>query len=171
VAILTSMTIEHFEMFVEASVRSHAEDNVASGRWTVGESERLARSELERLLPQGLATPDHHLYEIRAQADGPVVGYVWFGGVPRGSTTIAFVFQIFIHPAHRRLGHGRAALLQVEALASGSGYSAIALNVFGSNTGAQGLYRSLGYAVTSMSMHKPLAANRVGAQDPAPEIS
>jgi len=71
------------------------------------------------------------------------------------------VFQIFIYPAYRRQGHGRAALLQVEALASGLGLPAIALNVVGSNVGAQALYRSLGYTVTSLSMQKPLATSSV----------
>ena len=155
-AILRSMPIEQFEAFVEASVRSYAADNVASGRWPAGESEQLARSELDKLLPQGLATPDHYLYVIMAEENGPVVGFVWFGSVPRRNGNIAFVFHIFIHPAYRRQGHARAALLQVEVLAGSLGLSAVALNVFGSNVGAQALYRSLGYAVTSMGMQKKL---------------
>jgi len=136
---------------------------VASGRWLAQESEQLARSELDRLLPRGLETPDHYLYEVTAEADGPVVGFLWFGSVPRGSSKVAFVFQIFVYPAYRRQGHGRAALLQVEAVARSLGLSGVALNVFGSNAGAQALYRSLGYAVTSLSMHKPLEANRVAS--------
>ena len=155
------MPIAQFDAFVEAAARSHAADNVASGRWLAQESEQLARSELGRLLPKGLETPDHYLYEVTAEADGPVVGFLWFGSVPRGSSKVAFVFQIFVYPAYRRQGHGRAALLQVEAVARSLGLSGVALNVFGSNAGAQALYRSLGYAVTSLSMHKPFEANSV----------
>ncbi len=155
------MPNEHFEAFAEAAARSHAEDGVASGRWAAHESEQLARSELNRLLPQGLATPDHYFYEVIAEANPPVIGFVWFGSVLRRSHKVAFVFQIFIYPAYRRQGHGKAALLQVEALASGLGLPAIALNVVGSNVGAQALYRSLGYTVTSLSMQKPLATSSV----------
>jgi len=41
------------------------------------------------------------------------------------------------------------------------GLTGVALNVFGSNLAAQALYRSLGYVVTSLSMHKPLSTSRV----------
>jgi ribosomal protein S18 acetylase RimI-like enzyme len=107
-----------------------------------------------------MATPDHYFYEVQAEADSPVIGFVWFGSVPRRGNRVAFVFQIFIYPEYRRQGHGRAALQQVEALATCLGLPEIALNVFGSNVGAQALYRSLGYTVTTLSMHKPLAKSR-----------
>ena len=64
------------------------------------------------------------------------------------------------YPEHRRQGHGRAALVQVEKLAEAMGLTGVALNVFGSNSAAQALYRSLGYSVTSLSMHKPLSISR-----------
>ena len=155
------MPIEQFGAFVDASANSHAADNVASGRWLAEEAEQLARSELSRLLPQGIATPEHFFYEVIAEANGPVIGFVWLGSMPRGNSKVAFVFQLFVYPAYRRQGHGRAALLQVEALARSLGLSGVALNVSGSNTSAQALYRSLGYAVVSMGMHKPLAPSRV----------
>jgi len=85
------------------------------------------------------------------------MGFVWLGSLPRGSVRVAFVFQLFVYPEHRRQGHGRAALLQVEKLAEAMGLTGVALNVFGSNSTAQALYRSLGYVVTSLSMHKPLS--------------
>ena len=154
--ILEPMPPERFDEFVDVVSASHAADNVASGRWAEQESESLARAELERHLPQRAATPDHHFYEIRCDPAGPVLGFVWLGSLPRGSVRVAFVFQLFVYPEHRRQGHGRAALLQVEKLAEAMGLTGVALNVFGSNSAAQALYRSLGYVVTSLSMHKPL---------------
>ena len=158
---LKPMPVDQFEAFVDAAARSHAADNVASGRWSTHESEQLARSDLLRMLPQGVATPDHYLYEVLAETDGPTVGFLWLGSMSRGTSKVAFVFQIFIHPEHRRQGHARATLLQVEDLARSWGLPAIALNVFGSNAGAQALYRSMGYAVTSLTMQKPLATSPV----------
>ena len=160
-ATLRPMPVEQFGAFVEASVTSHAEDSVASGRWRAEEAEKLARSELSKLLPQGITTPEHFFYEVIAEANGPVVGFVWLGSVPRGTSKVAFLFQIFIQPAYRRQGHGRAALLQVEEWARGLGLPEVALNVAGGNKSAQALYRSLGYAVMSVSMHKPLEPNLV----------
>ena len=158
---LKVMPIERFDAFLEASARSQVSDNVASGRWSAQDAAQRARSELNGLLPQGLATPGHHVYEIMGAENGPVVGFIWFGSMPRGSATVAFVFQLFIYPMHRRQGLARAALLEVEALARGLGFPAIALNVSGSNTSAQALYRSLGYAVMHMSMNKPLEPSQL----------
>jgi ribosomal protein S18 acetylase RimI-like enzyme len=42
-------------------------------------------------------------------------------------------------------------------MARQGGFGSVALNVFGANTVAQTLYRSLGFAVTSIGMHKDLA--------------
>ena len=162
--ILEPMPPERFAEFAATAIASHAADNVASGRWQAHESERLAREELERLLPQQAATPDHHFYSIKSDPAGPVLGFVWLGSVPRGSTRAAFLFQIFVYAQHRRQGHGRAALAQVEELARAMGSGVVALNVSGSNSGAQALYRSLGYVVTNLSMHKPLSPSRIDAK-------
>ena len=159
--VLEPMPAERFDEFVGVVIPSHAADNVASGRWLDHESEALARVELERLLPQQAATPEHHFYEIKPNPAGRGVGFVWLGTMPRGSVRVAFVFQLFVYPEHRRQGHGRAALVQVEKLAEAMGLSGVALNVFGSNSAAQALYRSLGYSVTTLSMHKPLSTSRV----------
>ena len=159
--ILEPMLPERFDEFVGVVVPSHAADNVASGRWLEHESEHLARAELERLLPHKAATPDHHFYEIKTYPEGPGLGFIWLGPVPRGSVRVAFVFQLFVYPEHRRQGHGRAALAEVEKLAETKGLTGIALNVSGSNSAAQALYRSLGYNVTSLSMHKPLSTCNV----------
>jgi ribosomal protein S18 acetylase RimI-like enzyme len=155
--ILEPMPPERFEEFANVATASHAADSVATGRWLEHESEAFARAELARHLPQQAATPDHQFYEIRPCPAGPRLGFVWVGTMPRGSVRVAYVFQLFVYPEHRRQGHGRAALLQVEKLAEAMGLTGVALNVFGSNSAAQALYRSLGYSVTSLSMHKPLS--------------
>lgn len=154
--ILVQMPSAHFDEFAAATSTSYAADNVASRRWLAHESEQLARSEFDRILPQGAETPNHHFYEIKLEEAGDVLGFVWFAIMPRGSVKVVFVHQLFVRPQHRRRGHARAALARVEELAHGLGLTTVALNVFGSNSGAQALYRSLGYVVTSMSMHKEL---------------
>ena len=159
--ILEPMPAERLDEFATVSIASHAADNVASGRWLEHESAKLAEQEFWRLLPERAATPDHYFYEIKLKPAGLVLGVVWLGIVPRRAERIAFVFQLFIYPSHRRQGHARAALARVEELAASMGLPAVALNVLGSNVGAQALYRSLGYVVTSLSMNKPLPMSRV----------
>ena len=55
-AILVSMGERSYRSFFEVVVKSYAEDNVASGRWSAQDALALAQSETERLLPQGHAT-------------------------------------------------------------------------------------------------------------------
>jgi ribosomal protein S18 acetylase RimI-like enzyme len=139
------------------AVHGYAADNVASGRWDSQDAALLARAETTRLLPQGLATKDNDLYEIRAPASGDTVGYLWASALHRGVKRVAFVCWLYVLPEHRRQGHARRALQRYETMARRDGFGSVALNVFGSNTVAQALYRSLGFAVTSIGMQKDLA--------------
>jgi ribosomal protein S18 acetylase RimI-like enzyme len=151
-----SMRSEYYPVFFELACRAYASENALAGRWSADEALELARAETERLLPQALATPDHQLLEILEDAQGPTVGFVWFARLKRGSAFVAFVFQIYVVPEARRRGHACAALAAVERVAQAQGMASVALHVFAHNEGAQALYRSAGYAVASLNMHKPL---------------
>lgn len=157
--ILVPLPAESFANFFERAAAGYAADNVASGRWKEHEALQLARSDGERLLPKGVATPDNYFYLIKASTDGDTVGQLWFAALPRGGQRIAYLYQIEIYAGFRRRGHAMAALSVFEALAAEMGFSGTALNVFGSNTGAQALYAAAGYSVTSLSMHKNFPAN------------
>ena len=156
---LARMREESFERFLELAIHGYAEDNVASGRWSSQDAVLLARTETTRLLPQGLATKDNDLFEIQLPSSGEIVGYLWAGALNRGVKKVAYVYQLYVLPEFRRQGHARRALQQYEAMARQGGFGSVDLNVFGSNTGAQTLYRSLGFAVTSIGMHKNLASD------------
>jgi ribosomal protein S18 acetylase RimI-like enzyme len=156
---LVRMREESFERFFELAVHGYAEDNAASGRWSWQDAVLLARTETTRLLPQGLATKDNDLFEIQLPRSGEIVGYLWAAALNRGVKKVAYIYQLYVLPEFRRQGHARRALQQYEAMARQGGFGSVALNVFGSNTGAQTLYRSLGFAVTSIGMHKDLASD------------
>jgi ribosomal protein S18 acetylase RimI-like enzyme len=154
---LVRMREESFARFFELAVHSHAEDNVASGRWSSQDAVLQARTEATRFLPQGFATKGNDLFEIRLPASGDIVGYLWAATLDRGVKKIAYIYQLFVLPEFRRQGHARRALQAYGTMARQAGCDSVALNVFGSNTAAQTLYRSLGFAVTSIGMHKDLA--------------
>ena len=59
-----------------------------------------------------------------------------------------------IDEAFRGRGLGRAAMVFAEQEAQRLGIAKVALNVFGGNEVARGLYRSLGYAETAVHMEK-----------------
>jgi ribosomal protein S18 acetylase RimI-like enzyme len=109
-------------------------------------------------LPQGLATPDNHLFEILATADGPTVGCLWFAVEDQHGVRGAYVYDVEIKPEFRRLGHARRAFQALDGIVASLGLSSIGLHVFGHNPGAQALYIQLGFAVTGINMLKRLDA-------------
>lgn len=145
-----------YPKFIEEAASGYAEDNVASGRWPAQDALQMARDETLRLLPEGLATPDNHFFEIRETADGPVAGFLWAAAMARGSRKVAFIYQLHVFAPFRRRGLARSALLDFEQVATGLGYHGVGLNVFASNTGAQALYRSVGFVDLAINMQKLL---------------
>jgi ribosomal protein S18 acetylase RimI-like enzyme len=152
------MRPENFPSFVETANTGYAQENVAVGRWTSDEAPARAQAEFLHLLPQGLATPDHHIYEIQEDSTGEMAGFLWFAVVGKGDTSFAYVYNICVAQSFRRRGHARAALLWLEQFARAQGISGVRLNVFAHNAGAQVLYHSLGFKSMSMMMHKALSA-------------
>ena len=157
--VLVPMGKEGFVSFTENSVTGYADDNVAAGRWNADEAPGLSRAEFARLLPQGLATPNNHLYEIRDETGDMTVGFLWFATVARGNAKTGYVYQLEVHPEFRRRGHARAAFQAMESIAVAMGLSSIGLHVFRHAPGAQALYVSLGYSVTGVNMQKRLPAS------------
>jgi ribosomal protein S18 acetylase RimI-like enzyme len=153
---LKPMRAETYADYVASSVAGYAQDNVAAGRWPIEGALERSRAEFEGLLPQGLATPDNHLFEIKASDDGVTVGYVWLAVVVNHGLRGAYVYDLEVLPQYRRQGHAKRALLALEPVAAALGLPTIGLHVFGHNPGAQALYQQLGYGVTGINMLKRL---------------
>ena len=152
---LIPMRSENYAPYIKAAIISYASDNVAAGRWLEAGALERSHADFEKLLPQGLSTPNHFLYEIVADGCGPV-GFAWLAIERKHGAVSAFIYDIEIVPGARRQGHASRALEALESKAAAAGASAIALNVFANNHGAQALYQKLGYAPTHFQMRKPL---------------
>lgn len=154
--ILTPMRTEVFESFAEGAIAGYADDNVRSGRWPSGLALERARGEFQRLLNQDLQTPNHFVFEIEHHPIGEPVGVLWFAIIESGDARSGYVYNIRIKPEYRGRGYAKAALDQIEKFAVSQGLSSLALHVFSFNTGAQAVYRSIGYGISGMNMFKPL---------------
>ena len=119
----------------------------------------LAAKEYAQLLPQGLSTPDHHLFTL-TDDEGTCVGVLWFALTNKFNAPVAYLYNIEVNAEHRRQGHAHRALLALEGEARRLGLTGIALHVFGHNTGAQALYAGLGYGPTNINLFKPLSRRR-----------
>jgi hypothetical protein len=124
---LVPMTAEQFTAWLPGKIAAYAQESVVSGRWSEGESLKRSREDHDRLLPQGLATPDHPLWSIVRTSDREPVGMLWI--------------QVMIRLEEE------AKRLELEG---------IRLHVFGHNPAARPLYEKLGYVATNINMQKQL---------------
>jgi ribosomal protein S18 acetylase RimI-like enzyme len=147
------MTTSEYDAWRGRSLATYARERAEAEGRPVTETLPEEEAELARLLPDGQHTPGHHFLQV---LDGDTVaGWLWVGPHP-SKRDAAWVYDIEIEQSARGRGLGRAAMLAAEGVAVAAGATELGLNVFGSNERAISLYRSLGYAVTSMRMAKPL---------------
>jgi GNAT superfamily N-acetyltransferase len=83
--------------------------------------------------------------------DGEVVGFaLWYVTFSTWTGRPGIHLEdLFVRPAHRRAGHGRALLAGLAALCAERGYTRLEWSVLDWNTSAQAFYRTLGAAPTA----------------------
>jgi ribosomal protein S18 acetylase RimI-like enzyme len=155
-ATLVPMTEPEFEAFLEELIPAYAKDKVDSGEWTDAEALALSARGARDLLPQGLATPGHHLFTVRDASGAVRVGELWFAEQERAGKRIAYVYDIAIRPEYHRLGHATRAFAALEEEVRRRGLAGIALHVFGHNAPAIALYQRLGFHPTDLNLFKPV---------------
>ncbi len=153
--VLRPFTAKEYPAYRARLVPTYA-DELTRGR---GVPPDISLTKAEKSFP---STLDELLAEVgaslsRVLADGQDVGWLWLSPAPDGVDSL-FIYDIEIDEAHRGRGLGRATMLAAEEVARRDGWSAIRLNVFGGNTAAESLYRSLGYETDSILMSKSLSA-------------
>lgn len=152
--VLSPMSPAHFEAFTEESVTEYARECVAALRWEPEGAVERARSEFARVLPQGTATPGHHLHEILDREGGRTVGSLWFSVTDAPDGRNGYLFDIRIDLEQRGRGYARAAMAAMEARCAALGARRIGLHVFSVNHSALALYRSLGYGINGYNLIK-----------------
>jgi len=145
-----------FDTYFERLLVHYTADKIAAGNISPENAAEAIRKEIETLLPQGLQTPYHTYYHICDQASGDKVGILWVFFDPSERRKMAFIYDLEIDEAYRRQGYASQAMLAVEGVLRAQGAQKIGLHVFGFNTGAQALYRKLGYQVTNVQMAKQI---------------
>lgn len=144
---------DEFDAFVVRAKAFYVSDMVAAGIDPEVASAK-AEKDFPALLPDGLSTPDHFVYAI--EDDGRPAGYLWLCDRDGELGHSLFVYGVEVHEASRGRGLGRAAMQFAEEEARRRGIAKVALNVFGGNAVARGLYLSLGYRETAVHMEKPV---------------
>ena len=154
---LRPMAHDEWDAWYTWALTEYADDMVRNESLTRERALVQAAEETGALLPEGLATPGHHLLIAEDASDGRRLGYLWFG--PRTRTpdpNVAWLYDIFVEEPERGRGIARAMLELFEVEARTSGYRRVELNVFGDNATARHLYDSVGYVEMARQMGKDL---------------
>lgn len=151
---LTPMLEDEFKNFLEDQIAGYAQENVRAGYWHESNAWQRSREAVERLLPQGLKTPNHYLFVVRIGERR--VGIIWMRITVDLPVKQAFIFDIEIDKAERGKGYGKATMILIEEKAKELGQTQMGLHVFAHNMLARSLYEGLGYRVTSLNMIKDI---------------
>jgi GNAT superfamily N-acetyltransferase len=153
---LVPMSSEVFAPYLANCITDYAREKTSAGHWFADEALAQAQASFQRLLPAGLATPNHYFFSIVDDATSAPVGGLWFlleGGTHRS----IWLYDLYINADQRRKGYGRGAMLALEANARELGVERIDLHVFAHNRAATELYMQVGYTVSSLNMYKLVA--------------
>jgi ribosomal protein S18 acetylase RimI-like enzyme len=156
---LDPMTETEYGAFVETAVPEFAQQKVASGEWTEEEALELSREDHERLLPDGLKSPNQHLFTVRDAASGEAVATLWLALRTKADRIEGYIYDINVREALRGRGYGRATMLAAIEEARELGAETVGLHVFGHNAPARALYQSLGFVETNVSMSLELSTS------------
>jgi ribosomal protein S18 acetylase RimI-like enzyme len=130
----------------------YANDMIENGGLRPEQAWSKADTDFARLLPDGLETDGQLLYTI--EEDGEAVGDLWLAERDQDNGRTLFVYDVSVREDRRGRGLGRVAMLFAEEEARRRGLADVSLNVFGGNTVARSLYRSLGYREAAVWMSK-----------------
>lgn len=140
---LEKMTQDEFEKFTEWSLKNYANELIESGMEIELTAYEEAKSQFEKILPNGLQSNDNFLYVVRNELYEDV-GVIWYQINPRNNE-FGFICEFYIYEKHRRKGYGTQVLTAIEDDAHKHGIKIIVLSVFKYNTPACELYYKVGY--------------------------
>ena len=151
---LRPMRDDEFAAWLPLMRERYVGDMVHDAGLSPERAEVKATEDIERLFPGGKPSAEQLVFVI--EADGESVGDLWLAERDDAFQRCLFVFDIRLDEAQRGHGYGRAAMTFAEEEARRRGFDTVALNVFGRNTVARSLYRSLGYEENAVAMSKKL---------------
>lgn len=152
---LTPMTAPELARLRGPLEQGYADDLVAHRGLSPEAARERSVDQIRESLPAGAATEGALLRVGRV--DDTEVGWIWVTLPAATGSRQAWIHNIEVHPEHQGHGYARRMIQLIEVELAHLGVPELGLNVFGTNTVAIGLYRSLGFEVTSQQMAKRIS--------------
>jgi ribosomal protein S18 acetylase RimI-like enzyme len=149
---LRQMREDEFAVWLPKMRDDYAQAMVDDGGVSHEAATAKSAADIEQLFPGERPSGDQLVFVI--EADGEGVGELWLADRENMGKRCLFIYDIHVDAAHRGRGYGKEGMLLAEEEARRRGIGCLALNVFGGNTVARRLYRSLGYDENAIAMSK-----------------
>ncbi|MBY0098377.1 GNAT family N-acetyltransferase [Mesobacillus maritimus] len=152
--VLKKMSEQEFTTYFEDKVVRYSEV-LAENAHEVSSEDPLskARKQLNHLLPKGIETPNHHLFNIYKDQN-QLIGFIWVKVEKEKKS--AFLYEIYLFEKDRGKGLGTNVMNTVEKWLAQEGVFYFKLHVFGTNDGARRLYEELGFEIAGINMLKTI---------------
>jgi GNAT superfamily N-acetyltransferase len=148
---ISPMPATHVTRFRERHLAAQVPDFSRSFGLSESDARTIAEKELARMLPDGVATPGHSLFDVNGDD-----GHLWLTERELMGKRSLFIADVFVSEECRGQGIGKQVLSWVEEEARRRGLTEVTLHVFGANAGARKLYEACGYLPTSVQMGKKM---------------
>jgi len=148
------MTNDEFEDYFDSTVNKYAQEKIKSGNWNKKTAIERAKSEVNKLLPDGVETENNYLYSI--YNNNKHLGYIWYKINNNEKGDIAFLYDIIIFKKYRKKGFGEKTMKLFERKVREAGCKKIQLHVFAHNKPAVSLYQKMNFKFTNYRMEKVL---------------
>jgi GNAT superfamily N-acetyltransferase len=145
---------DEFDAWVASSKAGYAASIEHDGGVPHELAEAKAEADFAQLVPDGRVPEGHAVFVV--EDDGEAVGRLWVAERDADGERVLFVYEVAVDESARGRGFGRLAMRFTEEEARRRGLARVALNVFGGNDVARGLYGSLGYREVAVWMAKEL---------------
>jgi ribosomal protein S18 acetylase RimI-like enzyme len=153
---LRPMTSSEFAAYIAGLRESYARDRAKNLRDSLESQLAEADQQISELLPQGVQTPNHFLWQVIAEEEGASipVGNLWV--FVDTEARKAFIYDIQIDQPYQGKGYGGDTLTCLENELRPYAVRQIGLNVFGDNDSAFHLYQKAGYYIVATHMQKDM---------------
>jgi ribosomal protein S18 acetylase RimI-like enzyme len=158
---LKPLTSELYEWFRNLSVNTYAEQSILAGKMTGEEAYEYSLNSFTRLLPKGLYTEGHYIYQIllepalEQEPESKLIGYIWSAHYP-DQPEHAFIYDFYILECYRGKGYGKQTIKELNTRLRGLGFDHVYLHVYAFNERAVQVYRQAGFRTSAHIMFKPL---------------
>jgi len=149
---------DEFEPWLAGAQAGYEESMRVHGGMSAETARTRAAADVATLFPDRRPSDEQHVFVI--EADGERVADLWVAERDgHEAARVLWVYAVEVDDRYRGRGYGRAAMVFAEQEAERRGLAGVALNVFGGNEVARGLYRSLGYSEVGVYMQKQLGGD------------